>query len=129
MRRLKWKREIGHKRSVGGVPKLGKIGGWNWRITSGDFASRFLCITRARSRDNTHAELTYKVNAMKCGNLTDGQLLKQFAADQSNRDAFDQIVRRDWQMVYQNLSAPLWRRTGRRGCGANVFMALADRAS
>jgi RNA polymerase sigma factor (sigma-70 family) len=66
---------------------------------------------------------------MKCGNLTDGQLLKEFTADQSNRQAFDQIVRRYWPMVYRICLRHCGVAQDAEDAAQNVFMALADRAS
>jgi RNA polymerase sigma factor (sigma-70 family) len=65
---------------------------------------------------------------MKTSNVTDGQLLAQSGDNQAGREAFDQIVRRYWPMVYRICLRHCRTPQDAEDAAQNVFITLTDRA-
>lgn len=65
---------------------------------------------------------------MKIANVTDGQLLAQSADSQAGREAFDQIVRRYWPMVYRICLRHCRTPQDAEDAAQNVFVTLTNRA-
>jgi RNA polymerase sigma factor (sigma-70 family) len=65
---------------------------------------------------------------MESVNVTDGQLLARILDNQAGREAFDQIVRRYWPMVYRICLRHCRTPEDAEDAAQNVFVTLTDRA-